>query len=298
MNLDDYAMYAGQAPVMNAAWAFADGYWIRSDMRSTWRATHPCMRRRWAHAWLGSLGYRRLVEGVSPGAVVEAFVEDRVDHDLWEHFARDQVKAASLVIDQETWGVEANPEVVACDMVLVRLVRMPPGGASFQDGVHASVSLLMQYDVGPGWRLLYALSEPTPTWLLAVAGYSGQPVDVLLGLISRDSRPGPSDPSEGFISPRGACAGAPRLTGAPQAFGVFACPGGEDTASFEENAAGCVVAAVVLRQRGDVSQVGLLVVADGPAPSLAAAPCRVCGTDGQAQSYDSKKGRARPGEGS
>ncbi|MEV7004764.1 hypothetical protein AB0N62_45530 [Streptomyces sp. NPDC093982] len=168
MNLDDYAMYAAQAPVMNAAWAFADAYWIRSDMRSTWGATHPCMRRRWAHAWLVALEEGPLLEGVDIATVVEAFAEDRVDHDLWEPFARDQVNAISLAIDQKTWGVEANPEVVACDVMLVRLVRLPLEGAKFQDEVRTSVSLLMQYDVRPGWRLLYALSEHIPT----LASYS------------------------------------------------------------------------------------------------------------------------------
>jgi hypothetical protein len=164
MKRDDYATYAAQAPVMNAAWAFAEAYWIRRDMRKTWRRTHPQLRHRWAEAWLLSAD-GQLSAGqydYETGKIVEAFVEDHVDHGLWESFARGQVKQASLAVDRGAWGVEANPEFVAPDLVLVRLVQVPSGGTGFSHGTHASIPLLMHYHVSCGWRLLNFLSAQIP----------------------------------------------------------------------------------------------------------------------------------------
>lgn len=156
MKRDDYATYAVQAAVMNAAWAFAEAYWIHRDMRRAWRTSHPQLRRRWVKAWLlsrdGQLHARQY--DYETDEVVEAFAEDHVDHGLWERFARAQVEEASITLDQGTWGVEANPEFAAPDLVLVRIVQVPSGGVGFSHGARAPMPLLMHYHVGFGWRLL------------------------------------------------------------------------------------------------------------------------------------------------
>ncbi|MEU2718397.1 hypothetical protein [Streptomyces sp. NPDC007205] len=163
----DYARYVTQAPVMNAAWAFAEAYWIDKDIRGAWRATHPTLRRCWTQTWLIPLLEQGSVGGYDPNAVVEAFAEDEVDHVLWKLFARAQVKrTAPVAVDREAWGVKADPEFVAPDVVLVRLLSIPAGGAVRLDEMVASVPLLMQYDVEPGWRLLNFFSDqiPVPGW--------------------------------------------------------------------------------------------------------------------------------------
>lgn len=163
----NYAIYVTQVPVMNAAWAFAKTYWIDQDMRATWRLTHPTLRRCWSQAWLMPLLEQGRVGGYDPDAVAEAFAEDEVDHELWTCFVRTQVMhTASLAIDQDSWGLKANPEFVAPDVMLVRLLSIPDAGAVGLDATVTSVPLLMQYDVEPGWRLLNFGSDqiPVPGW--------------------------------------------------------------------------------------------------------------------------------------
>ncbi|WP_129312382.1 hypothetical protein [Streptomyces sp. L2] len=162
----DYAMYVAQTPVMNAAWAFAVAYWIDRDMRAAWRVTHPTLRRCWTQAWLSPLLAHGRVDG-HPEAVVEAFAEDEVRHEFWEPFAHAQVsRSTPLALDREAWGMQANPDLVAPYMMLVRLVSTAPTGAGRSDEPCSSVPLLMQYDAGPGWRLLNFASErmPVPGW--------------------------------------------------------------------------------------------------------------------------------------
>ncbi|MDX3763608.1 hypothetical protein [Streptomyces sp. AK02-04a] len=130
-------------------------YWIERDMRSAWRVTHPTLRRCWTQSWLMPLldqGYAAMYD---PDVVLEAFAEDEVDHVLWREFARRQIKRSiPLAGDQESWGIEANPDLMAPDLMRVRLLSIPAGGAFRSGEMDASVPLLMQYDVGPGWRLL------------------------------------------------------------------------------------------------------------------------------------------------
>lgn len=164
---DDDAVYAAQAPVMRAAWAFAGAYWVDHDMRATWRATHPTLRRCWAQAWLMPLLDQARAEGFEPDEVVEAFAADEVDHPLWRPFARTTAKgAAGENVSRETWGVKVNPDFVAPEVMLVRLLPIPDSGVIQPDELYASVPLLMQYDEGPGWRTLNFVSEqiPEPSW--------------------------------------------------------------------------------------------------------------------------------------
>ncbi|MGV9275962.1 hypothetical protein [Streptomyces griseosporeus] len=168
MDLDpeEAALYAAQAPVMEAAFAFADAYWVKHDMRETWAATHPTLRRCWAQSWMMPLLARMRADGFDRDEVAEAFVEDEVEHVLWEPFARKQIEHATLPVDWETWGVKVNPEPIAPDIALVRLLPVPQGGVLRAGETYASVPLLLQYEDGPGWRLLNFTSEnvPTPGW--------------------------------------------------------------------------------------------------------------------------------------
>lgn len=164
---EDAAALAAQAPVMQAAWRFAQAHWVDRDMRATWLATHPTLRRCWTQAWLTPLLEQARSDGHDPDQVVEAFAEDRVDHDLWQPFARTQAKqAAALPVDTETWGTKVNPDFVTPDVILVRLLPIPPDGVVQAGEQYASVPLLMRYDEGPGWRLLNFVSEqvPVPGW--------------------------------------------------------------------------------------------------------------------------------------
>ncbi|WP_367324805.1 hypothetical protein [Streptomyces sp. HUAS ZL42] len=164
---DEAEVLAAQAPVMQAAWAFAGAFWVDHDMRAAWRATHPTLRRCWAQAWLMPLLGQARADGYDPDEVVEAFAADEVEHDLWRPFARTQAQqGATLPVDRETWGVKVNPDFIAPDVMLVRLLPIPPGGVIQPGEQYVSVPLLMQYDEGPGWRLLNFVSEqiPVPGW--------------------------------------------------------------------------------------------------------------------------------------
>ncbi len=168
MNLDpeDAAIYAAQAPVINAAWAFAEAFWVDRDMRATWKAAHPTLRHCWTQTWLMPMRAQARAEGFGPDEVVEAFAVDEVDHPLWEPFARTTLRGATLPVTRETWGMKVNPDYVAPDVVLVRLLPVPASGQIEVDETYASVPLLMQHDEGDGWRLLNFVSEqiPVPGW--------------------------------------------------------------------------------------------------------------------------------------
>jgi hypothetical protein len=158
---------AAQKPVMQAAWAFAGAYWVDQDMRAAWRATHPTMRRCWAQAWLMPMLDEARRDGYDRDEVAEAFTADEVDHPLWRPFARTTAKhAATLPVDRDTWGVKVNPDFTAPGVMLVRLLPIPKGGAILPGEEYVAVPLLMQYDEGPGWRLLNFVSEqiPEPGW--------------------------------------------------------------------------------------------------------------------------------------
>jgi hypothetical protein len=163
---DENEVYAAQAAVMKAAWAFAGAYWVDRDMRATWRATHPTMRRCWAQTWLMPMLDQARAEGYDPDETVEAFAADEVDHDLWRPFARTTVKHATLPVNRETWGVKVNPDFVAPGVMLVRMLPIPQDGVVQADEAYISVPLLMEYEDGPGWRLLNFVSEqiPVPGW--------------------------------------------------------------------------------------------------------------------------------------
>lgn len=166
MESDDDEVYAAQAAVMQGAWAFAGAFWVDHDMRATWKVTHPTMRRCWAQTWLLPMLDHARAEGYDPDEVIEAFTADRVEHELWRPFARTTIKGATLPVQRDTWGMKVNPDFVAPDVMLVRLLPIPEGGSIRPDEQYVSVPLLMQYDDGPGWRLLNMVSEqiPEPGW--------------------------------------------------------------------------------------------------------------------------------------
>ncbi|MFF4839260.1 hypothetical protein ACFY2G_04255 [Streptomyces collinus] len=156
-----------QKPIMEAAWAFASAFWVDQDMRATWRATHPTLRRCWAQTWLMPLRDQARSDGLDPDEVVEAFTADEVDHPLWQPFARTQARQAStLPVDPETWGVKVNPDLIAPDVALVRLLPIPASGVVEVGEQYVAVPLLVQYDEAAGWRMLNFVSEqvPVPGW--------------------------------------------------------------------------------------------------------------------------------------
>lgn len=171
---EDIAVYTAQAAIADAAWAFADAYWADGDIRSAWAAAHPTLRRCWAQTWLMPLRAQARADGLDPDEVVEAFTADEVDHPLWEPFARKASKGATLPVNRDTWGIGVNPDFLAPDMALVRLLPAPSDGVIHPGEEYVSVPLLMQYEDGPGWRLLNFVSEqvPVPGWPPQMGGGS------------------------------------------------------------------------------------------------------------------------------
>ncbi|WP_405585323.1 hypothetical protein [Streptomyces sp. NBC_01092] len=164
---EDIAVYAAQAPLAKAAWAFVGAYWVDYDMRAAWLATHPTLRRCWVQAWLMPHLDDARAEGYDLDELAEAFADDEVEHPLWEPFARTQIEqGATLPVDRETWGTKVNPDFIAPGVMLVRLLPVPDSGVIQPGERYMSVPLLMQHDEGPGWRLLNFVSDqvPVPGW--------------------------------------------------------------------------------------------------------------------------------------
>lgn len=164
---EDLAAYIAQGPVSQAAWRFAETFWVEHDVRATWKAAHPTLRRCWAQTWLMPLRDEVRAEGYDLDEVVEVFTDDEVEHDLWEPFARGlAVTANSLPVSRETWGTKVNPDYVAPDVMLVRLLPIPSDGVIRPGESYMSVPLLMQFEEDPGWRVLNFVSEeiPVPGW--------------------------------------------------------------------------------------------------------------------------------------
>lgn len=101
-------------------------------------------------------------DGYDRDDVVEAFAADEPDHPLWASFAKAQARGATLPVDRETWGIKVNPETVALDVELLRLLPKPASGVVLPGETYAAVPLLMRYEVGPGWRVLNFVSENIP----------------------------------------------------------------------------------------------------------------------------------------
>lgn len=163
---EDIALYAAQHAITGAAWEFAGAYWADGDMRAAWAATHPTLRRCWAQTWLTPLRAQARADGLDPDEVVEAFTADEVDHPLWEPFARTASRGADLPVTRETWGIKVNPDFLAPDLALLRLLPTPSDGVIHPGEQYVAVPLLMRYEDGPGWRLLNFVSEqvPVPGW--------------------------------------------------------------------------------------------------------------------------------------
>ncbi|MGW4975426.1 hypothetical protein [Streptomyces mirabilis] len=163
---EDIAAYAAQHAITDAAWKFAEAYWTDGDLRAAWIASHPTLRRCWAQTWLMPMREQARAEGLEPDEVVEAFTADEVDHPLWEPFARTTIRGADLPVNRDTWGIKLNPDFVAPDVALLRLLPTPSDGVIHPGEHYVSVPLLMQYEDGPGWRLLNLVSEwiPEPGW--------------------------------------------------------------------------------------------------------------------------------------
>lgn len=163
---EDIAAYAAQHAIISAAWKFVEPYWVDHDVRAAWVATHPTLRLCWAQQWLTPMRAQARADGLNPDAVVEAFTADEVDHPLWEPFERAALKGATLPVTPETWGIKANPEYLAPDVALLRLLPTPTDGVIRPGEQYMSVPLVMQYEDGPGWRLLNFASEqiPEPGW--------------------------------------------------------------------------------------------------------------------------------------
>jgi hypothetical protein len=163
---DEFEAMVANAPARKAALDFATAHWVERDMRATWRLTHPTLRRCWTQAWLMPNLDTARGEEYDPDEIVEAFAEDEVDHPLWEPFARAAERRATLPASQATWGVNANPVVVAPDVLLVRYLPVPDSGVIQPGELYASVPLVVQYEEGAGWRLLNFVSEqiPEPGW--------------------------------------------------------------------------------------------------------------------------------------
>ena len=163
---EDFEVYAAQAPIVNAAWKFIGAYWIDHDMRATWVAAHPTLRRCWAQTWLMPMRSQARAQGLKPDEVIEAFAADEVDHPLWESFAHAVSNGADLPVHRDTWGIKVNPDFLAPDIAVVRLLPTPSDGVIHPGEGYMSVPLVMQYDDGPGWRLLNFVSEriPEPGW--------------------------------------------------------------------------------------------------------------------------------------
>lgn len=162
----DDERYAADAPIMRNAWAFAKAYWIDHDMREAWLCTDPLMRRCWVQAWAYPLLAELRGDGYDPEAVVEALIQDEPTHELWKPFACTQLKGATLPVDVETWGIKVNPEPVALDVELLRLLPKPASGVIEPGERYVSQPLLMRFEEGEGWRLLNFVREtlPTPGW--------------------------------------------------------------------------------------------------------------------------------------
>jgi len=92
----------------------------------------------------------------------DAFLEDWVDHELWDSFEFSQTSRISMQIDH-SWGVRANPECVTLDTLLVTLVKI---GQVSKLAPPPEIPLLMHYDAVCGWQLLGFHGEKgmTPSW--------------------------------------------------------------------------------------------------------------------------------------
>ncbi|WP_455361992.1 hypothetical protein [Streptomyces sp. SYSU K21746] len=126
----------------------------------------PAVRLCWAQAWLHPMLDKARGDGYDPDAVVEAFTADRPDHELWDAFARTQLRGADSAVQRDTWGMKVNPDIVAPDVELVQFTPIPASGVIQPGERYEMVPLLMRYEEGPGWRILNFVSEaiPVPGW--------------------------------------------------------------------------------------------------------------------------------------